>query len=314
MPANTKTLHPGVSPDQKVSVTMMVQPDQWKEHPNHSGIWYAKQDIHPHVLAKSCGFEEEAASLLHSNTHGIQKISTAHVSGLPEGAIYAVQHGARKADGTEYSIEPRQSKVIMTGDRALPCDDVFMPGQNHHNTPAVYDHSTHDTRELTRLVQKWHQTNPDHVDEGTIKLDSTQTEGKGDRRLVPVEHPTNPTSKLLENKDTWSKVGHSGIIEHDGISYHDVDEAKLQTMTTSMREVLDKTRAGSDPRVVTHYVIGDKPEIPIAVQHHYTLGCPEPKPSNAIITQAAPDDPTKTPKGYNLEGKKPITTTAVEAL
>ena len=309
MPSNVATLHPGFDPSTPVNVTMMVDPTQWKEHPTHEGIWYAKQDIHPNVLAKSCGFDEKAASLLHSNTHGLQKISTTHVSGLPDGTLYAVQHGGRKADGTEYPIDPRQSKIVMTQDRALPCDDVYIPGQIHQNSPAIYDHSVHPTAELARLSAKWHNTSADHIDEGTIKLDATKTNGKGARRLIPVEHETNPTSKLLENKSVWSQVGHSGIMEHDGVKYHDCDEAKIQNVISPMTEVLQKTRAGTDPRVITHYAIGEKPTKPVAVQYNLHLGEPVKKFQNPITAQV--DDVSLVTSGktpYNLTNEKPITT------
>ena len=125
-----------------------------------------------------------------------------------EGAIYAVQHGARKVMVPSTRLS-HANPVIMTGDRALPCDDVFVPGQNHHNTPAVYDHSTHDTRELT-------------TNDGIRPTRTTLTRapsarlypnrGQGRPPPCPRRAPDKPHQQALETRTPGPRLATAGLL------------------------------------------------------------------------------------------------------
>jgi len=306
----SKQVHSGITSGYGRQLTTIVDPSMWKPHPRQPGVYYAEQTVHAPVLAQSLGCAPDAGALLNTDQFGIHQKRITGVTGMAHGSVYGVNFGGKKSDGTQYPISPREPKMLLHNGTAFECDGIHMAGQTHENTPAIYDHATHSVADVLNLGEKWKGRDRHGADHGTIKLTNEQTGGNGARRLVPVEHDTNPVTKLLENKGVHSNIGHSGVIEHDGVSYHDVDEGKFVSTAADVQNILEKQRSGSDPFVLTHYLVADKiPENNVVAQYDFTLGSPVAPAKPLMIKDTSAGGgtaPTKASTGYQLDGAKPL--------
>lgn len=274
MPSNTSTVHGG---DTEHHVVVKVDPHQWIKHPGDN-TWAAETEFTPDTIAQILGAEPgDTAPAQLSTTHGgITGQQIQHVSGLPNGSMYASQLDFKHPEnGTMTPFSPKKNVHVINGTQALQADCVYLPGGGPSNT-ASYEGNKTPTEEAIHLTNKWAGKDPNHCFLGVHELPADATKDKKARLLVPQSSdvPTNPVSHLIETTPAvGSKLGLlPKKVKHNGEDFHVVLSDQYKEAAEQVKGVLERVRPSTNNTVIRHYVTGAKPTNPIFVHKQFTTG------------------------------------------